>query len=63
LGYKTPTVLTEDAERLQFKNVLPINEGNTKAEESIGGNFNINFRTSFSDKLSFSINMLQLMVL
>ena len=43
LGYKTPTVFTEDAERIQFRNVLPIDVPNTKAEQSIGGNFDINF--------------------
>ena len=25
LGYKTPTIFTEDAERIQFRNLLPIN--------------------------------------
>ncbi len=58
LGYKVPTVFTEDAERLQFKNVLPIDVEKAKAEESIGTNFDINFRTSLSDKITFSINTL-----
>lgn len=58
LGYKAPTVFTEDAERIQFRNVLPIDVPNTKAEQSIGGNFDINFKTPLSDQLSFSINTL-----
>ena len=58
LGYKTPTVFTEDAERIQFRNVLPIDVPNTKAEQSIGGNFDINFKTPLSDQLFFSINTL-----
>jgi iron complex outermembrane receptor protein len=58
LGYKTPTVFTEDAERIQFRNVLPIDVSNTEAEKSVGGNFDINYRTSLSDKMSFSINTL-----
>ena len=58
LGYKTPTVFTEDAERIQFRNVLPIDISKTEAEKSIGGNFDINYRTSLSDKMSFSINTL-----
>jgi len=33
LGYKSPTVFTEDAERLQFRNVLPIDETITQAEQ------------------------------
>jgi iron complex outermembrane receptor protein len=58
LGYKTPAVFTEDAERIQFRNVLPIDVSNTKAERSIGGNFDINFKTPLSDQLFFSINAL-----
>lgn len=58
LGYKTPTVFTEDAERIQFRNVLPIDVPNTKAEQSIGGNFDIDFKTPLSDQLFFSINTL-----
>ena len=58
LGYKTPTVFTEDAERLQFRNVLPIDVKKTKAEKSIGTNFDMNYRTSFSDRMTFSINSL-----
>jgi len=58
LGYKTPTVFTEDAERIQFRNVLPINESITEAEKSIGANFDINFKTPVADELFFSINAL-----
>ncbi|CAN5249226.1 TonB-dependent receptor [soil metagenome] len=59
LGYKTPTVFTEDGEKIQFKNVLPVDVKNTNAEKSYGGNFDINYRTGlFNDKVSFSINQL-----
>ncbi|MFH4966429.1 TonB-dependent receptor [Gaetbulibacter sp. M235] len=58
LGYKTPTVFTEDAERIQFRNVLPIDVSNTKAEQSLGGNFDINFKTPLTNQLFFSINTL-----
>ena len=59
LGYKTPTVFTEDGERIQFKNVLPIDVKNTNAEKSYGGNFDLNYRTGlFNDKVSFSVNQL-----
>lgn len=58
LGYKTPTVFTEDAERIQFRNVLPIDVSKTKAEQSAGANFDINYRTVLSEKWSFSINTL-----
>jgi outer membrane receptor for ferrienterochelin and colicins len=59
LGYKAPTVFTEDAERIEFRNVLPIDVTNTKAERSYGANYDINYRTGlFNDKVSFSINQL-----
>jgi len=46
LDYKTPTIFTEDAERIQFRNVLPINVDETEAENSIGGNLDVNYRGS-----------------
>ena len=58
LGYKTPTVFTEDAERIQFKDVLPIDVLKTEAEQSIGGNFDINYKTQLSNEMSFSLNAL-----
>jgi iron complex outermembrane receptor protein len=59
LGYKTPNVFTEDAERIQFKNVLPVDVKNTSAEKSYGGNFDINYRaTLLDDQVSLSINQL-----
>lgn len=57
LGYKAPTVFTEDAERIQFRNVLPIDVANTKAERSYGANYDVNYRTSlFDGNVGFSIN-------
>jgi iron complex outermembrane receptor protein len=58
LGYKIPTVFTEDAERIQFRNVLPIDEIHTKAEKSTGGNFDLNYKTSLTSKLFITINTL-----
>ncbi len=59
LGYKAPTVFTEDAERIEFRSVLPIDVTNTKAERSYGANYDINYRTGlFNDQVSFSINQL-----
>lgn len=59
LGYKAPTVFTEDAERIEFRNVLPIDVANTKAERSYGANYDLNYRTGlFDDQVSFSINQL-----
>jgi outer membrane receptor for ferrienterochelin and colicins len=59
LGYKAPTVFTEDAERIQFRNVLPLDVAITKAERSYGANYDVNYRTSLFDaKGSFSINQM-----
>ncbi|MET3981573.1 outer membrane receptor for ferrienterochelin and colicins [Mucilaginibacter sp. UYP25] len=39
LGYKGPNVFTEDAERIQFRNVLPLDVANTRTERSYGANY------------------------
>lgn len=58
MGYKTPTLFTEESERLQYKNVLPINKTINTLEKSYGFNFDINYKTYITDALSFSINQL-----
>ncbi len=59
LGYKAPSVFTEDAERIQFRNIFPIDVNQTKAERSYGANFDVNYKTSLvNDELGFSINQL-----
>jgi len=57
LGYKTPTVFTEDAEELLFRNVLPVGD-NLKAERSQGGTFDVNYRNTIGEKFGYSINQL-----
>ncbi|CAN5447399.1 hypothetical protein BH10ACI2_BH10ACI2_06000 [soil metagenome] len=57
LGYKTPTMFTENAEELLFRGVAPI--GNTlKAERSEGGTFDVNYRDTVGEKFSYSINQM-----
>jgi len=59
MGYKAPTIFTEESERLLYKNVLSIDEDVNKLERSYGVNADINYRTKFADdKISFSINHL-----
>ncbi len=58
MGYKTPTVFTEDAERRQFRNVLPLDVDNTEAERSIGGNLDVNYRNSLWETIDFTGNIL-----
>jgi outer membrane receptor for ferrienterochelin and colicins len=56
LGYKVPTIFTEQTETIQYQNVLALN--NVEAEKSIGGTADINYRGGFSDDLLFSINQM-----
>ena len=59
LGYKAPTIFTEETERLQFRNVMPIDPAMNVLERSYGLNWDINYRTSlFDDQLFLSINHL-----
>ena len=58
-GYKTPTIFTEDSERLQYQHVLPIDKDKNKLERSYGLNIDFNYVTSFCDgNITFSINQL-----
>ena len=57
LGYKTPTVFNEEAEKTQFQNILPLNQSITQNERSAGGNFDINYRTKIGE-IGFALNQL-----
>ena len=57
-GYKTPTIFTEESERLQYQNVMPIDDKTNKLEKSYGANADINYRTYIGEDWSFSINQL-----
>lgn len=56
LGYKIPSIFTEQTERLQFQNILPLN--NVIAENSYGGTVDVNFKTTVFDGLLISINQM-----
>ncbi|RAV29150.1 TonB-dependent receptor [Sinomicrobium soli] len=58
LGYKTPTIFTEDTERLQFRNVLPPDVSDSKAERSTGINLDVNYRWPIAGNFSLSTNAL-----
>jgi outer membrane receptor for ferrienterochelin and colicins len=57
LGYKIPTVFNEEAEKTQFRNILPIDETKTANERSAGINFDINYRTKIG-RIGFTVNQL-----
>ena len=56
LGYKSPTVFTEETESLQYQNLTALN--NVEAERSVGGTADINFKTKLTDHFTFSINQM-----
>lgn len=58
LGYKAPTVFSEESESRSFRNIQPLDLNAAKAERSIGGNFDINYKTALSDEMDISINQL-----
>jgi outer membrane receptor for ferrienterochelin and colicins len=49
-GYKTPTIFTEESERIQYQNVMPIDKNINKLERSYGGNVDFNYSTAFGRK-------------
>jgi iron complex outermembrane receptor protein/outer membrane receptor for ferrienterochelin and colicins len=57
LGYKAPSIFTEDAEEVLFQNVLPIGKG-LAAETSRGGTFDVNYRNTLREKISYSVNQM-----
>ncbi|MDM8172970.1 TonB-dependent receptor [Olivibacter sp. 47] len=58
LGYKTPTIFTEETERIQFRSVLPISPEANKLERSYGASYDVNYRTTLFEKISLSVNQL-----
>ncbi len=58
MGYKIPTVFTEDAERIHYENIRPFIFSEWEPEQSAGGNLDINYNTPLSESVLFSINTL-----
>jgi iron complex outermembrane receptor protein len=58
LGYKAPTLFSEEAETRSFRNIQPLDLTSVKTEKSAGGNFDVNYKTAITDELDISINQL-----
>lgn len=54
LGYKLPTIFTEQTESVQYRLIEPLS--NVKAERSYGGTADINFTDNIADELQLSVN-------
>ncbi len=55
LGYKIPTVFTDEAEERAYLNVLPIPD-NAKAEKSFGSSVDFNYHALLWDEVNFSFD-------
>ncbi|HAS42058.1 MAG TPA: hypothetical protein DCS93_16375 [Microscillaceae bacterium] len=55
LGYKLPSIFTEDAERLAYENIVPINSTINKVEKSYGVNADFTYYLVSNDELSISL--------
>jgi outer membrane receptor for ferrienterochelin and colicins len=49
LGYKTPTIFTEETERVQFRNLLPVDLKTSRNERSAGANWDVNYKTTIGN--------------
>ncbi|KAB2914103.1 MAG: TonB-dependent receptor [Bacteroidetes bacterium] len=59
LGYKTPTIFTEESERIQYRGVLGISPTANRLETSYGTNWDFNYKTAFADgQVLFTLNHL-----
>jgi len=57
MGYKTPTIFTEETERIQFRSVLPVSSNTNNLERSYGVNLDFNYRTTLGG-ISLTVNQL-----
>lgn len=58
LGYKIPDIFTEEAERINFENVLAIDKSALDPERSFGINLDFNYKTWLFNNIEFTINQL-----
>ena len=56
LGYKIPTVFTEQTESMQYQQVKALS--NVEAEKSVGGTADINYKTTLFPHMRFSVNQM-----
>ncbi|MFL5742502.1 MAG: TonB-dependent receptor domain-containing protein [Flavisolibacter sp.] len=57
LGYKLPTIFTEESEENEFEDILPIDQRNVRYEKSAGTNLDFTYTTSL-DEVKLLINPL-----
>ncbi|MDR1331712.1 MAG: TonB-dependent receptor [Tannerella sp.] len=58
LGYRTPTLFTEESERIHYRDVLPIDSRLNTLERSYGVNADIDWKTPVGDEVFLSVNQM-----
>ena len=58
LGYKTPTVFSEETEEKAFQNINSLDFAKVNPEKSYGLNADINYKTTIFEEINFSINQM-----
>ncbi|MCZ4221868.1 TonB-dependent receptor [Pedobacter rhodius] len=56
LGYKTPTLFTEQTETFQYQNLLPLKD--VASEKSYGGTADVNYKTTIGEDWIISLNQM-----
>lgn len=58
LGYKAPTLFTEETERLQYQYIQPLDPERLQLERSYGVNWDIDYKTELGEDWGLTINQL-----
>ena len=58
LGYKNPTIFSEDAEEKAFQNISSLDFSKISPEKSYGLNADINYKTTIFEEVSLSFNQM-----
>ncbi|MFV8357660.1 TonB-dependent receptor [Flavobacterium sp. XS1P32] len=58
LGYKSPTIFSEETEEKAFQNINSLDFSKINPEKSYGLNADVNYKTTIFDEVSFAINQM-----
>ncbi|MFE3847991.1 TonB-dependent receptor domain-containing protein [Flavobacterium sp. LB3P45] len=58
LGYKSPTIFSEETEEKAFQNINSLDFSKVNSEKSYGLNADVNYKTILFEELSFAINQM-----
>lgn len=58
LGYKTPTVFSEETEEKAFQNINSLDFSKVNPEKSYGLNADVNYKTTIFEEVNFTINQM-----